>query len=158
MHTRLLFATLAGFAGSVFAAEVSGTWKAEFDTQIGVQKYTYTLNRNDREHRAIQMGDQLQIEHVVGVFGRYVQRQRNVTELVVEGPAVSPAGRSSGGLFHGAQSSRPASRPSTTTAATAITGTAHFRRLRGAGAAAGSPAAGGVSSGCSDVSGGRAPG
>src|SRR5262249_55671150 len=103
--------------------------------------------------------------------------QRNATELVVDGPAVKPAGRSSGGLFHGAQISRPASRPSTTTAATAITGTAHARRLRGGaaadGAAAGGMAAGGAaaggsagggrvagggSAGCSDVAGGRAPG
>jgi len=46
MHTRLLFVALAGFAGAVFAADVTGTWKAEFDTQIGVQKYTYTLKQN----------------------------------------------------------------------------------------------------------------
>src|SRR5476649_1323248 len=46
MHTRLLFLALVGFAGSVLAAEVSGTWKAEFDTQIGVQKYTYTLKQD----------------------------------------------------------------------------------------------------------------
>src|SRR5688572_16227224 len=27
--------------GLAHAAEVTGTWKAEFDTQIGVQKYTF---------------------------------------------------------------------------------------------------------------------
>src|SRR5690348_1280204 len=77
--------------------------------------------------------------------------QRNATELVVDGPAVSPAGRSSGGLFHGAQISRPAIRPSTTTAAAAATGTAQVRRWRGAGAAGDGPAAGGSSAGFSDA-------
>src|SRR6266700_4736567 len=68
--------------------------------------------------------------------------QRNVTELVVDGPAVSPAGRSSGGLFHGAQISRPAIKPSTATIANAATGTAHLRRPRttAAGTASGDPA------------------
>lgn len=36
---------LAAFAlaplGTLFAADVAGKWKAEFDTQIGVQKYVY---------------------------------------------------------------------------------------------------------------------
>ena len=31
---------------STTAADVTGTWKAEFDTQIGVQKYTYTLKQD----------------------------------------------------------------------------------------------------------------
>ena len=35
--------TLAAHAG---AANVAGEWKAEFDTQIGVQKYTYTLQQD----------------------------------------------------------------------------------------------------------------
>jgi len=30
----------------VQAADITGTWKAEFDTQIGVQKYTYTLKQD----------------------------------------------------------------------------------------------------------------
>lgn len=33
------------FPALVFAADVTGTWKAEFDTQIGVQKYSYTLKQ-----------------------------------------------------------------------------------------------------------------
>ena len=45
---------LAAF-GSVRAADVTGVWKAEFDTQIGVQKYTYTLKQDgdagDRQGR-----------------------------------------------------------------------------------------------------------
>jgi len=46
MKYQLVLVTLAGCAGSVFAADVSGTWKAEFDSQIGVQKYTYTLKQD----------------------------------------------------------------------------------------------------------------
>src|SRR5215813_11733417 len=57
--------------------------------------------------------------------------QRNATELVVEGPATSPVGRSSGGLFHGAQITRPAIKPSTATAAIATRGITHLRRRRG---------------------------
>src|SRR6185437_786438 len=78
--------------------------------------------------------------------------QRNATEVVVDGPAVSPPGRSSGGLFHGAQISRPASRPSTTAA------TAQIRRGRRAGAPGDGPAAGGGSAGYSDAGAGRPPG
>lgn len=33
-------------AQSVGAADVTGVWRAEFDTQIGVQKYTYTLKQD----------------------------------------------------------------------------------------------------------------
>ena len=46
MTTR--FISLAFLAVSCLgrAADVSGTWKAEFDTQIGVQKYAYTLKQD----------------------------------------------------------------------------------------------------------------
>ena len=30
-------------AAAAFAADVTGTWTASFDTQVGVQKYTYTF-------------------------------------------------------------------------------------------------------------------
>jgi hypothetical protein len=33
----------AGMAAAVFAADVTGTWTATFDTQLGAQKYTYTF-------------------------------------------------------------------------------------------------------------------
>jgi hypothetical protein len=32
-----------GISASAFAADIAGTWKAAFDTQIGVQNYTYTF-------------------------------------------------------------------------------------------------------------------
>jgi len=40
----LLIAVLA-FAGALpaFSADATGTWTASFDTQVGVQKYTYTF-------------------------------------------------------------------------------------------------------------------
>jgi opacity protein-like surface antigen len=36
----LLFVAMAA---AVFAANVTGTWTATFDTQVGAQKYTYTF-------------------------------------------------------------------------------------------------------------------
>ena len=39
----LLLAT----ASAAFAADISGKWKATFDTQIGVQNYTYTFKMDD---------------------------------------------------------------------------------------------------------------
>ena len=34
---------VCAFLASAFAADITGTWKASFDTQIGVQNYTYTF-------------------------------------------------------------------------------------------------------------------
>jgi len=34
---------LAAMAAAAFAADVTGTWTASFDTQVGAQKYTYTF-------------------------------------------------------------------------------------------------------------------
>jgi enterochelin esterase-like enzyme len=46
MKTHITFLTLAVFSLSAFAADVTGTWKAEFDTQRGLQKYTFTLKQD----------------------------------------------------------------------------------------------------------------
>src|ERR1041384_4034699 len=43
-HTTLL--TLAALSLSALAADVTGTWKAEFETQRGLQKYTFTLKQD----------------------------------------------------------------------------------------------------------------
>ena len=32
---------------SLYSADINGTWKAEFDTQIGTQNYAYTFTQND---------------------------------------------------------------------------------------------------------------
>jgi alpha-N-arabinofuranosidase len=42
----LAFVVLVLSALSVFATDVTGTWKAEFDSQIGLQKYTFTLKQD----------------------------------------------------------------------------------------------------------------
>ncbi|MDX1952208.1 MAG: alpha/beta hydrolase-fold protein [Verrucomicrobiota bacterium] len=44
MKTRLIMA-FAAIQLCAFGADITGTWKAEFDTQIGVQKYTYTFKK-----------------------------------------------------------------------------------------------------------------
>ena len=37
---------LVAFTSAVSAADVSGTWKAEFETQRGLQKYTFNLKQD----------------------------------------------------------------------------------------------------------------
>jgi enterochelin esterase-like enzyme len=46
MKTSFLFLLLVTIPCFVFSADVTGTWKTEFDTQIGLQKYTYTLKQD----------------------------------------------------------------------------------------------------------------
>jgi len=48
IRSRWLSMILLGFAvaANVGAVEVTGVWMAEFDTQIGLQKYTYTLKQD----------------------------------------------------------------------------------------------------------------
>jgi hypothetical protein len=45
MTGRLMVAAalVLGLAGAAIAGEVAGTWTAEFDSQIGVQKYVYVF-------------------------------------------------------------------------------------------------------------------
>jgi opacity protein-like surface antigen len=45
IKNRILLSAViaAGLATAVFAADVTGTWTASFDTQVGIQKYTYTF-------------------------------------------------------------------------------------------------------------------
>lgn len=46
MKTTLSFLTLAALPLPLLAADVTGTWKADFDTQRGRQKYTFTLKQD----------------------------------------------------------------------------------------------------------------
>lgn len=46
MKNPILLLGIAALSLNVSAADVTGTWKAEFDTQIGVQKYTFTLKQD----------------------------------------------------------------------------------------------------------------
>ena len=42
-NLMLALAVVVGVAAVASAADVNGTWTAEFDTQIGVQKYVFTF-------------------------------------------------------------------------------------------------------------------
>lgn len=46
MKTMLLLLAFTAIQISALAADITGTWKAEFDTQIGLQKYTFTLKQD----------------------------------------------------------------------------------------------------------------
>jgi acetyl esterase/lipase len=46
MKAPITFLTLAAGPLSLLAADVTGTWKSEFDSQIGNQKYTYTFKQD----------------------------------------------------------------------------------------------------------------
>ncbi len=46
MKTRIILLTLALTLCSVWAADVTGVWKAQFDTQRGLRKYTFTLHQD----------------------------------------------------------------------------------------------------------------
>ena len=42
-HMTLALVLVYGAAAAALAADVTGTWTAEFDTQIGIQKYVFTF-------------------------------------------------------------------------------------------------------------------
>ena len=46
MKTPIAVLALAALPLSILAANVTGTWKADFDTQRGLQKYTFTLKQD----------------------------------------------------------------------------------------------------------------
>jgi enterochelin esterase-like enzyme len=46
MKTHITLLTIAVVSLSALAADVTGTWKAEFDTQRGLQKYTFTVKQD----------------------------------------------------------------------------------------------------------------
>src|SRR4026208_1631325 len=46
MKTHITLLALAVASLSALAADVTGTWKAEFNTQRGLQKYTFTLKQD----------------------------------------------------------------------------------------------------------------
>ena len=45
MKIQVTLLTLAALPISLLAADVTGTWKSEFDSQVGLQKYTYTFKQ-----------------------------------------------------------------------------------------------------------------
>ena len=48
MRTAITLVALVAFSLPALAQEVNGTWKAEFDTQRGLQKYTFVLKRDGK--------------------------------------------------------------------------------------------------------------
>src|SRR5262252_8515966 len=46
MKTYITLLALTVASLSAFAADISGTWKVEFNTQRGLQKYTFTLKQD----------------------------------------------------------------------------------------------------------------
>src|SRR5450755_864495 len=46
MRTPVALVTLVALPLSILAADVTGIWKADFDTQRGLQKYTFTLKQD----------------------------------------------------------------------------------------------------------------
>jgi len=46
MKKLITLLALAALPLAVFAADVTGTWKSEFDSQIGLQKYTFTFKQD----------------------------------------------------------------------------------------------------------------
>ena len=78
MKNSTLLLALTALPGVCFAADLTGTWKSEFDSQIGRQKYTYTLK---------QEGDKL-----TGKANSEVNDQKRETPLTegkVDGDKVS---------------------------------------------------------------------
>jgi hypothetical protein len=61
MKTPFILMTLAALPLSLFAADVTGTWKSEFDSQIGNQKYTFTFKQDGTNltgKASAEIGDQ----------------------------------------------------------------------------------------------------
>ena len=61
MKTLIPLLTLAVASLSALAADITGTWKAEFETQRGLQKYTFTLKQdgtNVTGKGSVEMTDQ----------------------------------------------------------------------------------------------------
>jgi enterochelin esterase-like enzyme len=61
MKPLLLLIALTGIlASSIHAADIAGKWRAEFETQVGVQKYLFTLQRDGEKltgKAASEVGD-----------------------------------------------------------------------------------------------------
>ena len=78
MKIKAAVLALAALPWAGFAADISGTWKTEFNSQIGVQKYTYTLKQDGTNltgKASSEVGDQ--------------KRETELKEGKVEGEKVS---------------------------------------------------------------------
>jgi hypothetical protein len=55
----ILAALVLGLAGAATAAEVTGTWTAEIETQIGVQKYVFKLKAEGEKLTGTATGERM---------------------------------------------------------------------------------------------------
>jgi enterochelin esterase-like enzyme len=78
MKTYITLLTLAVASLFALAADISGTWKAEFDTQRGLQKYTFTLKQ-----------DGAKVTGKANVEREGEKREAELTEGKVEGDTVT---------------------------------------------------------------------
>lgn len=80
MRTKILIVLISFgiFAESAWPADVTGTWKAEFDTQIGTQKYTFILK---------QEGSQVTGKAISNING--TKREVDLTEGKIEDGSLS---------------------------------------------------------------------
>jgi hypothetical protein len=64
-HLMLTLALVLSTAVAALAADVTGTWTAEFDTQIGIQKYVFTFKVDGEkltgEANAERMGEKASV-------------------------------------------------------------------------------------------------
>ncbi|HZR17621.1 MAG TPA: alpha-L-arabinofuranosidase C-terminal domain-containing protein [Verrucomicrobiae bacterium] len=78
MKTRTILITLALSVSSLCAADVTGIWKAQFDTQRGLQKYTFALQQEGAKitgHATAEVND--------------TKRESELKEGKIEGDSVS---------------------------------------------------------------------
>lgn len=73
MPAMLMALVLAAFA---FAADVTGTWTATFDTQVGVQEYTYVLKQEGTKLTGVAKS-------------KFAQAETEIAEGAVNGDEIS---------------------------------------------------------------------
>jgi enterochelin esterase-like enzyme len=96
MKSLLVVLALGVARLSAWGADITGTWKTEFDTQIGVQKYTFGLkqegnNLTGKANSAIggekyesKLGNDLEIRYSGKVSGKEMKLSRRVADFATE--------------------------------------------------------------------------
>ena len=79
----MVAALVLGLAGAAMAGEVAGTWTAEFDSQIGVQKYTYTFEVDGETLTGTAEGERMgETAEVAITDGKVVGDKVTFTEML----------------------------------------------------------------------------
>jgi len=79
----MVAALVLGLAGAAMAGEVAGTWTAEFDSQIGVQKYTYTFEVDGETLTGTAVGERMgETAEVAITDGKVVGDKVTFTEML----------------------------------------------------------------------------